>query len=375
MQANAAAWFLLIAPLGMRMLAVERSHNKKHGVLLATSGLLLALVVVYVLNYLGLSTLSARQLAYAAAVTVLVQMILWLAVHAGWDQGLTWDRHFIYVPMTAAIGLLNLYIYLAPPARMMLLMAWFSSLLFTAGLIGFAGVVMLGLMMGLGYLTAVASLINQGQAISLPIEALAAFVFMVINLYAGVVFERLRRERDETKTLRKNLAELAVTDSLTGLYNRRHFEEILRDEVARIRRYGGHCALAMLDLDFFKNYNDTLGHLAGDDLLRDLAQMMRKHIRVTDILARYGGEEFSLIMVNTPKSEAIAAMERLRGLVEAYPFRAGNIQPTGRLTVSVGIAGCPEDSTDFEELVRRADAALYTAKRRGRNQVQSAAMA
>lgn len=357
------------------MLVIERARSKKHGVLFATSGLLLALVVTYALNYLGLSTLSARQLAYAAAVTVTVQLVLWLVVHAGWDQSLTWDRHFIYVPMTAAIGLLNLYIYLAPPMRTLLLMAWFSSLLFMAGLIGFVGVVVLSLMMSVGYITAVASLINQGQAIYLPLEVLTAMVFMVINVYAGVVFERLRREHDETRALRKNLAELAITDPLTGLYNRRHFEEILKDEVARISRYGGRCALAMLDLDFFKNYNDTLGHLAGDDLLRDLAQMLRKHIRVTDVLARYGGEEFGLIMVNTPKDEAIMVMERLRGLIEAYPFRGGNIQPSGGLTVSVGIASCPEDSADFEELVRRADAALYTAKRRGRNQVQAAAIA
>lgn len=354
------------------MLAFEKVRSKKHGVLLATSGLLLALLVTYALNYLGLRTLTARQLAYAAAVTVTVQVILWLVVHAGWDERLPWDRHFIYLPMTAAIGLLSLYIYQAPPARMMLLMAWFSSLLFMTGLIGFVGIATLSVLMALGYLTAVVSLINQGELLSLPFEALVAAVFLVINVYAGVVFERLRREREETRALRRHLAELAITDPLTGLFNRRHFEEILKDEVVRIRRYGGSCALAMLDLDFFKNYNDTLGHLAGDEVLRDLAQMLRRHIRVTDVLARYGGEEFGLIMVNTPKEDAVKAMDRLRGLIEAYPFRGGNIQPSGRLTVSVGIAGCPEDSTDLEELIRRADAALYTAKRGGRNQVQSA---
>ncbi|MBI2247674.1 MAG: hypothetical protein HYU65_07065 [Armatimonadetes bacterium] len=172
------------------MLVIERTRSKKHGVLFATSGLLLALVVTYALNYLGLSTLSAQQLAYAAAITVTVQLILWLVVHAGWDQNLTWDRHFIYVPMASAIGLLNLYIYLAPPARTLLLMAWFSSLLFMAGLIGFGGVVVLSLMMSVGYITAVASLINQGQPIYLPLEVLTAMVFMVINVYAGVVFDQ-----------------------------------------------------------------------------------------------------------------------------------------------------------------------------------------
>lgn len=357
------------------MLAVEKQRSKKHGVVLATGGLLLALGVTYALNFLGLKTLSTSQVAFAATLTLAVQFMLWWSVHLGWDTRLRWDRHYIYVPMAAAIVLLNLYIYLAPPMRTMLLMAWFSTLVFMAGLIGFVGVVTLALLMSVGYLTSVATLINQGEPLYLPLEVLAAGTFVVINLYAGVVFERLRREHEETKALRKNLAELAITDPLTSLYNRRHFEEILKDEVARIQRYGGYCALAMLDLDFFKNYNDTLGHLAGDDLLRDLAQMLRRQVRVTDVLARYGGEEFGLIMINTPKDEAITVMERLRGLIEAYPFRGGNILPGGRLTVSVGIAGCPEDGTDFEELVRRADAALYNAKRRGRNQVQAAAIA
>lgn len=357
------------------MLAIEKERSKKQGVVLATSGLLLALVVTYTLNFLGLETLTTAQFAFAAALTVFAQVALWLVVHFGWDAHFRWDRHYLYIPMMVAIVLLSLYVYLAPPVRMLMLMAWFSSLVFMAGLIGFAGVAILALMMAVGYLTAVATLINRGAAIYLPLEVTAAAIFLVINGYAGVVFERLRREHDETSALRSNLAELAITDPLTGLHNRRHFEEILRDEVARVKRYGGFCSLAMLDLDFFKNYNDSLGHLAGDDLLRDLAQMLRRHIRMTDVLARYGGEEFGLIMVNTPKEVAIAAMERLRGLVETYPFRGGNILPDGRLTVSVGIAACPEDSVDVEELVRRADAALYVAKRRGRNQVQAAAIA
>jgi diguanylate cyclase (GGDEF)-like protein len=185
----------------------------------------------------------------------------------------------------------------------------------------------------------------------------------------------LRRERAERRALREKLNEMAITDPLTGLYNRRHFEEILRAEISRIRRYGGHCSLAMIDLDFFKNYNDTLGHLAGDALLKELAALMMTHLRVSDVFARYGGEEFGLIMINTPRDEAILAMERLRVMVEGYPFRGGSIQPFGRLTVSVGVAGCPEDGLEYEDLVRKADAALYAAKRLGRNRVQVAVLA
>lgn len=357
------------------MLAIEQQRSKKNGVLLATGGLLLAVVVTFGLNFFGMETLTVSQWLLAIGVTLVIQALLWLVLHLGWDTHLPWDRHYLFLPMFAAAVLLNFYIYLAPPVRLVLLMAWFSSLVYMAGLVGFLGVVVISAVMSLGYIVTMALLIARGEPLYLPLEATVAAVFLIINVYAGVVFERLLREREETKALRKNLAELAITDSLTGLFNRRHFEEILRDEVTRIQRYGGQVALAMLDLDFFKNYNDTLGHLAGDELLKDLSRMLRRHIRATDVLARYGGEEFGLIMVNTSKDEAVAAMERLRGLIEAYPFRGGSIQPLGRLTISIGIAGVPDDGTEFEEMVRRADAALYAAKRLGRNQVQPAAIA
>ncbi len=355
--------------------SIDRQYIKKRGVLMAGAGLLLALVVACLLNFVGLQAMPLSACLAAAGVTILVYAALWLTVHFGWDAHLPWDHHFIYLPMVAATGLLTLYIVLAPSLRMVLLMAWFGAPIFMAGLVGFAGLFAMSALMALGYLGAMALLLRQGQPLAMPLESAVATIFLLINVYTGVVFERLRREREERKVLRAKLAELAITDPLTGLYNRRHFEEILRAEVGRIQRYTGHCSLAMIDLDFFKNYNDTLGHLAGDALLRELAALLRGHLRVSDVLARYGGEEFGLIMVNTPKDEAILGMERLRTLVEEYPFRGGSIQPFGRLTVSVGIASCPADGTDYEELVRKADGALYAAKRMGRNQVQVALLA
>lgn len=348
---------------------------KKRGVLLAGAGLLLALVVAYLLNFLGFPTIASSGLIVALTVTVGLQGSLWLGLHLGLDRYLSWDPHYVYVPMIVFSCLLNLYIYLMPSIRMVLLMAWFSSPVFMAGLVGFTGMVALSALMATGYLLTNQLLVLRGEPVTFQFEAAVAMLFLLINIYAGVVFERLRQERDERRRLREKLAELAITDPLTGLYNRRHFEEILGSEMARIRRYGGVCSLAMIDLDFFKNYNDTLGHLAGDDLLRELAALLRSHIRVSDVLARYGGEEFALIMVNTPKGEAARAMERLRILVEAFPFRGTSVQPNGRLTVSVGIASCPEDAGDYEELVEKADAALYSAKRLGRNQVQPTAVA
>jgi len=213
------------------------------------------------------------------------------------------------------------------------------------------------------------ALYRGGEPVTLLFEAVIVVVFMVINGYSAVVFEGFRRERLERRVLRQKLAEMAIRDPLTELYNRRHFEEILRGEIARIRRYGGHATLVMFDLDFLKAYNDTLGHLAGDEALREVGVLLRSHLRSTDVLARYGGDEFALIMSHTSKREALDAVERLRRLVETHPFRGADIMPSGRLTISAGIAGCPEDGTDFEDLVRNADAALYEAKHGGRNRV------
>src|SRR3989442_447500 len=140
---------------------------------------------------------------------------------------------------------------------------------------------------------------------------------------------RLRRDRQARKVLRAKLAELAITDPLTGLYNRRHFEEILRAEVHRIGRYGGNCSLGMIDLDFFKNYNDTLGHLAGDALLRELAALLRGHLRVSDVLARYGGGEVWVVMVKTPQNKAGVGVGRAPGAAwgETLPPRAAPAPP------------------------------------------------
>lgn len=356
--------------------SIDKQKIKERGTLMGSAGLVVALAVACLLNYVGFRALSLAGCLWALGATVVVQGTMWLIVHLRWDARLApWDPHFIYLPMVGATVLLTLYIYLAPAMRMVLLMAWFGAPALLAGLVGFAGLFAMSALMALGYLGAIALQVRQGQPLSMPFESSVATMFIFINVFAGVVFERLRREREERKALRAKLGELAITDPLTGLYNRRHFEEILRAEVQRIGRYGGNCSLGMIDLDFFKNYNDTLGHLAGDALLRELAALLRGHLRVSDVLARYGGEEFGLIMVNTPKDEAVQGMERLRALVEEYPFRGGSIQPFGRLTVSVGIASCPSDGVEYEELVHKADGALYAAKRMGRNQIQPALLA
>ena len=125
----------------------------------------------------------------------------------------------------------------------------------------------------------------------------------------------------------------------------------------------------MLDIDFFKHYNDVCGHPTGDKILRIIAQLIKAEIRDIDILARYGGEEFAIILTETDKMGAWKVAERIRKKIGDYKFPHGQLQPQKRLTVSIGVASYPEDADNGKDLVERADEALYTAKKSGRNQV------
>lgn len=350
----------------------HRRRARERGVLLATVGLFIALFAVLALRLLGYSGIPLATWGLAVAVTLVVQGVLWLIPRAGWDERLTWDRHYLILPMLAAALLLNFYALLAPEARILVLVGWVVALLFMAGLAGFIEVVLLSAAMTAGYLIVVRLLVERGFPLHITYEIILAATFIAVSIYAAVVFERLRRERRDRRRLREELARLATTDSLTDLPNRRRFEEILAGELERIARYGGNCTVVLLDVDFFKNYNDALGHVAGDRVLRELAALMRHHIRASDIAARYGGEEFGLIMVNAPKAEAFAAVDRLRAIIEEHPFPDEHVQPEGRLTISGGLATCPDDTRDFDTLVKLADDALYEAKRLGRNRVHAA---
>ena len=353
--------------------ALERRRLKKTGIVLATGGLTSALVVGLFLQMLGAVTATYREWGLAVGLTVVVQTLLWVIPHFGWDERLTWDPDYLFLPMLSIAILFSVYSFYLSEARVVMLMVWFVALLFTAGRAGLFQVLVLNTLMMAGYLGAVGARAARGAPVSLPFEATVCVSFLLTGVYAGIMFERLRRDRREMQELRRKLAALALTDPLTGLPNRRQFEESLRGELARTRRYGGTCCLAMIDVDHFKNYNDVLGHPAGDEVLRELGQLMRRHLRTGDVGARYGGEEFAVIMVNTAQAEAVQVIERLRTTIEAYSFKNREVQPGGRLTISAGIAECATHGADDASLVRRADEALYRAKADGRNRICVAA--
>lgn len=160
---------------------------------------------------------------------------------------------------------------------------------------------------------------------------------------------------------------MAVTDSLTGLYVRRYFLELSAEELRRSQHHRLPCTFLMADLDLFKSKNDTYGHLVGDVILRDVAQLMQSNLREVDLMARYGGEEFILLLIETGPEQAMVIAERLREIVESQSIRA--YDETLHQTVSLGMATFPEDGSNLQELIDRTDEALYAAKRSGRNRV------
>lgn len=165
------------------------------------------------------------------------------------------------------------------------------------------------------------------------------------------------------------LRQEAVRDQLTGLANRRDFDRHLREEWQRSARYQRSFALVLLDIDLFKSVNDTHGHQVGDRVLRHVASLLAGQARTVDRVARHGGEEFALLMIESTRSDARDAVDRLRQLLEETPCIIPEKNLTIPVTISAGVAAMPEDAETVEQLIEAADSALYTAKRLGRNRV------
>ena len=163
--------------------------------------------------------------------------------------------------------------------------------------------------------------------------------------------------------LEAHAEEAAFTDHLTGLANRRRFERQLEREVGRFLRYGHPFSLLMIDIDNFKNLNDTFGHDAGDDAIRRISQVLCEGTRGIDLASRIGGEEFAVLLVETNQQGGIEVAERLRLAIKAL-----ELPPAAIITASFGVAECPTDAQTAPDILKAADVALYEAKRTGRDQ-------
>lgn len=161
---------------------------------------------------------------------------------------------------------------------------------------------------------------------------------------------------------------MSITDPLTGLFNRRHFESNLDREFSRAKRYKNDLSFAIIDIDFFKKINDTYGHCCGDYVLKEVAYLISNTFRISDMVFRYGGEEFVVILTETPLENSVIPLERLRKAVENSNFTFNHEEI--KVTVSIGAASVENDVANAWEMFDLADKALYSAKENGRNQVK-----
>jgi diguanylate cyclase (GGDEF)-like protein len=171
----------------------------------------------------------------------------------------------------------------------------------------------------------------------------------------------------EKKKLENQLRELSDRDPLTGLYNRRYFENQISNYFSQYKRYKEVFSLAFIDIDYFKQVNDKYGHDTGDEVLKCLAELVLSQLRINDLFARFGGEEFILLLPHTPLPQALNILERIRNTIKSFSLETGLGDVT--FTVSAGLTEIAENDQDFSVLIKRADSALYVAKNNGRDQI------
>lgn len=216
--------------------------------------------------------------------------------------------------------------------------------------------------------------------VTVPLKAKDKVVGVIL---ADNLFTKKTIPKDDTRTLTMfaNHAGLAIensrlyeqtvyesnTDTLTRLWNHGYFQFLLTEELKKAYEGKYPLSLVMFDIDNFKNYNDSMGHQMGDQILREVARILKTTCDGKGSVSRYGGEEFAVILPNMDKNAAGETAENLRKAIEGYPFKGQEVQPTKNLTISGGLSTYPEDALDKEKLIYLADMALYEAKRAGRN--------
>lgn len=195
------------------------------------------------------------------------------------------------------------------------------------------------------------------------IELVYPLILAVVAFISALIVKYFIKSRDFEQQYR-----LATTDGLTELYNHRYFQEQMKRQIENSKRYENEFSLIILDIDFFKKFNDTFGHQAGDAVLRQVAQTLRKNVRATDIVCRYGGEEMSIILPNTERDVAYSTAEKICKRVSDRKFKLVNDKETS-VTISLGVATFPYDGDSASSIIEAADKRLYNAKHNGRNQV------
>ncbi len=345
--------------------------------------------------------LRVRRTLLASSASLAYLLLCWLAFAAGFMQLLlpgmllltfailaggvgflliTWlnlnlrfrDPSLTLAQMCWAIGMVFVSAYFADSLRSLFLMMVLVALMFGAFRLSLSGFVRVGLFTAACYAALIAALLQQGAAIDLRIElirALAFFVLMGGVSMLGLEMSRLRdtlqeRNRDLELALER-IQQLAITDELTGLYNRRFAKDVLSQQKALADRGTYDFVLCLVDLDWFKAVNDRYGHAGGDSVLCQLSRLFEQVVRDVDFVARLGGEEFLLVLSCTDVAGAQQVLERLRKTLRGTTWQNC---PELRLTLSIGVSRyCSAEP--WEDTLQRADSALYQAKNNGRDQV------
>lgn len=187
-----------------------------------------------------------------------------------------------------------------------------------------------------------------------------------------IKLKEIEKEKEFLQILKKSYRvsnEDINRDSMTQLFTKQYLYKMAPLEIEKSVTLKQPFSILMIDVDHFKHYNDTNGHLLGDEVLIQIADIVRNSVRSNDLAVRYGGEEFLLFLTNAPKKYAVNVAQRVNKSIECENFKKGELQPLGRITVSIGVAAYPEDGKKIKELIDIADQHLYQAKRNGRNQV------
>ena len=288
------------------------------------------------------------------------------------------DHYFVAPQAIVSMAIMLAFTYIAPEVGVMFLCTLFvvfnfsslrstprqTAVVWTAMALGLAGLFLL-----------------TDKPISMPhgtyverFATMTVFVLtigrcMFLGIFSSSMRQSLYKSGVELKEAYKRIEELAELDELTGSFNRGCIMRMLDDEIARARRSNTPCAIALLDLDWFKRINDAYGHPTGDEVLRTFAITVFANIRQIDKFGRYGGEEFLLVLPETPEGDALRTLDRLRAIIADLDWRA--FSPGMQVTISAGVATLKADETP-DTFLARADRALYAAKAQGRNRIASA---
>lgn len=322
------------------------------------------------MNPLGSSAVGVASLVTVGIWAVLAVLTTWRTIPL-----VQLERVLLAAALAVMVVSLGYGLYVAPPDDAVLrgvatTMLWIP-ILFVFCAIAFDGITSLRYSIGIFAVVvaltlphAIATMSDTGvtDGLAFPIQAQLSYVVIIVALY---FFSDLQQRAFTMEETARTLRRLANTDALTALANRRQAEEQLTRELRRAERYGRQFSVLMLDIDHFKNLNDRFGHLAGDDVLVDLARRIERMVRAADTIARWGGEEFLLLAPETSLEDARRLAEMIRHHVDT-----NTLAERHRITISLGVASYRGGDT-VQSVVARADAALYRAKREGRNQARA----